>query len=574
MANNPFSRGFFGDLNTGMAGGFEKGMGQGLDLFKALSTFKLAEEQAKVAAAQNQFTQSLGLHNMYRDDAKYAHEMQAANDKDIFGGSNNNITPYGGLPTNQGTGFPTAPFPQVQQPINQGQQVQPQQPAPLTPQQELLLKYPNRNPSVKPRSENHSLWAAQHRETVTNSAISPTRKKNLLDRIDRLEGQGTPDTLNPFDAEISKAIEDSKLTPEGDKELKELSLFEQNLVNQAALYNQSEPGLTGAGKYTSLDAINPATGTKITKPGSIERGSKLTSLARQGKYGPLEHIEWNWNKLKTPTSSEIKYKDQYEQTVQSLSNAFAKGDKGLGEVSKINAREWLADPNLDSRDYREAFQGDIEDAKTLIRETKKQYDEKFDTSAYKDLGSKLDTIDLSTPKKANAVIKSMVEQGIPPTTAKQLVKKEVVKQSQQKKTETQQRPLNRKTMSITMPNPTVKGGTEIVLPRSNNQGLNIDPMSGEAIIDPQTGQPIQAPESYINNRGEKKRGYAPLPPAAKFINQLPPTEANARKLALTIVRPGSQGMRLISPEILDKLDPKVHAMVDRALEMIETGEVA
>ena len=125
-----------------------------------------------------------------------------------------------------------------------------------------------------------------------------------------------------------------------------------------------------------------------------------------------------------------------------------------------------------------------------------------------------------------------------------------------------------------MPNPTVPGGTEIVLPRSSNAGLQIDPMSGEAIIDPKTGQAVQAPESYTNNRGEKKRGYAPLPDAARFINQIPPTEANARKLALTIIRPGSQGMKLISPEVLNSLDPKVHAMVDRALEMIELGEVA
>lgn len=605
MARNPFQRGFLGDATFGVASGFEKGLPQGVNLLLALSQQQMAQETAKQTAEINKMR--LGL-----DLANYARTNQKDSDNDIFGGNtgDSNIIPTGGLPINGGSGgttFPTVPFPKAPQftpsnytPINQGQPVQ--QAPQVQPQQvDPLATFYKTN--IPTRSENHFLWAAQRRKMINESALSDSSRKNLLDRVDRLQGEGTNDTLKPFDKEIADAIEKSKLQGDSEDILRNAKTRIETIRDYAANAN---PQSVGTGKYGDihlpfnlkipgyvdltqpLSGLNPiaaaglgasigALGGPITAVGS---GLIAGGLAARGQRLSKEELDLGDTYEKLGLQEGIQAlggKTPKEGTIQRVFKDVPSPSQGFNTFKT----EFKGYAKKAPQDYESTLKT-IGEQYYIPDEYKKALKEyKTDPNIKKFIG------DVSTPKKANAVVKAMVDQGMNPNMATQIVKKEAIKQAQQKKIQPKQKqPLNKQTTSTyRISNPTVPGGTELVMPKSLEQSGYITNPIEKIPIDSEGNRPLEAPEFYMNDSGVKKRGYAPYPSEAKpldkkvsntvrFINQLQPTEDNARKLALTIVRPGSSGMNIVHRKVLDNVNPNMLMMIDRALEMIENGEVA
>ena len=252
-----------------------------------------------------------------------------------------------------------------------------------------------------------------------------TRAKALVD-LRNQEGIDTAGLVGNLQTEAKGA----ELSTDERRQLKELQDYETNLHGLATQYR---PGVVGAGKFTALDRplgiIGDVLKLPVTElPGTIDEGQKQLSLKQQGRFS----TPWA---PKPPSVKEAGYKDQYEQTVQSLANVFAKGDKGQTEQGKANAREWLATPNTTDRYYKPALKSDIQDSIKYIESTLSGYQDK-DLGEYANLGSKLRGIDISmlgdvsTPPKANAAVRSLVQQGMSTQEAVQIVAPIVQKQIQ------------------------------------------------------------------------------------------------------------------------------------------------
>ena len=593
MARNPFQRGFLGDVGTGFAGGFSTGMGQGIDIFKALSTLELAKQQAAATQAQNAFTNRLGYSRESRDEAQYQTGLQKANTDDPLSGLGPN--PYGNTPTNQSM-FPMNPSlsPENYPTTNQAQQnQQPYQTVTQDPTQSIGTQY---NPLAKhykslPGTKDPRVadFAALQRKRLYDLHLPTQHSKYVESVIDNEQSFYNPKSVENINNAFTKAQADSEFKGDPEDVLKNAKARLDTIRDYAG--NATRESL-GFGKYGEFEIPGWLGGHKI--PGRVGWAQAASDIpVGFGKrLGP------------TPSKEELDVGDNFDVLgVQGGIQLLGGKTPKAGVI--VTAAKDVPTPNQGYDTFKTEFKPFATKALTDYESTlrsvgdqvkiPKEYynalkDYKNDPNIQKFIG------DVSTPKKANAVVKSMVEQGVPHKQAMSIVapiaqeqvkaKKQGVpmqqilfgdlgKQSKETKLPTIQKPAARKTMSITMPNAT--GGAEIVLPRRDGTPT-ITPNNASEMINSKVDE---APDFYINEKGEKKRGYAPYPdealppkssnihPDADFINKVakhPKTIQNIRKLAATIRSTNGQ---IVNDKVLNSLDRNGLMMMDLALALIE-----
>ena len=269
-----------------------------------------------------------------------------------------------------------------------------------------LSQQPGASPGIQDEYTQQEL-ANQELRTQFNERVKhfPTRYTSEIE-LAKKKLESDPGAIGDVIKELPKVPN----TPDQIvQELKDLTDFEGDITQLSKLY---KPGLVGSGKFSASNTN--FLGVKSDKPGSIDEGLKFKSLKEQGKFGPLEFLAEKTYGIKPPSGEEVAYKDQYEQTVQSLARVLTKGDRAQQEKTLENARQWLASPNQGDEYYKKAFASDLKDALSLIDSRKKAFGYDYDISQFNNLGDQVKgvNLDISTKEGFTKTYQGMVSQGM------------------------------------------------------------------------------------------------------------------------------------------------------------------